>query len=316
MNACCFITGGTGYIGSHVAKHFVQKGWKVCLIVRKQSNLSSLDDILSQVNLITYDSVDELIGYYKKYRPEVTIHIAAAVITRNEKEHVAQLIQSNVQFGTEILEAMRHSDCKLFVNTGTNWQNYNSDIYNPVDLYSATKEAFEKIIQLYVDAFGVHAVTLRLFDVFGEDDKRPKLWNLLRDIAGTAQSIAVSPGEQLIDLVHIKDVCTAYEAAYKYLLIHPNTRHEVFAVQSGQLHSLKQLIGILQEEIGKPIHVEFGGKAYKDREVMWPMAHYQTIPDWNTTLNIKDMFNLFNNSGGVKIPYNYLLLPQSEKAAA
>jgi CDP-3, 6-dideoxy-D-glycero-L-glycero-4-hexulose-4-reductase len=300
MNACCFITGGTGYIGSHVAKYFVEQGWQVCLIVRKQSNLANLDGMLSQVTLITYDDVDELIGHYTKYRPEVTFHIAAAVITRDEKEHVAQLIQSNVQFGTEVLEAMRHSPCRLFVNTGTNWQNYNSDTYNPVDLYSATKEAFEKIIQLYVDAFGFHALTLRLFDVFGEDDKRPKLWNLLRDMAGTDKSIAVSPGEQLIDLVYIKDVCAAYGAAYRYLVQHPAVRHEIYAVQSNDRHSLKQLIGFLQEAMGKPIHVDFGGKAYKAREVMHPMAHYRTLPGWQITLKVKDMFRLFNNSGGGK----------------
>jgi CDP-3, 6-dideoxy-D-glycero-L-glycero-4-hexulose-4-reductase len=298
MKTTCFITGGTGYVGSHLASYLVNKGWNVCLIVRKNSNLSNIEEIKDRVNLITYSNIDELISLFDYYQPEVVFHIAAAVITRDEKEHIAQLVQSNVQFGTEILEAMKNSSCRLLVNTGTNWQNYNSDTYNPVDLYSATKEAFEKIIKLYTDAFGIRAVTLRLFDVFGEDDKRPKLWNLLKDIAGTDKSISVSPGEQLIDIVHISDVCAAYEAAYNYLKTNADVTNEVFSVQNDERFTLKQLIGLLQDSIGKEIQVNFGGKPYKAREVMLPMEHYSSLPNWKANIKAIDMFTLINKRGG------------------
>jgi CDP-3, 6-dideoxy-D-glycero-L-glycero-4-hexulose-4-reductase len=300
MKSMCFITGGTGYIGSHVAKYLLEKGWNVCLVLRKSSNLSNIEDIKDEVNLLYYLNINELIFHFNHFQPDVVFHIAAAVITKDEKDHIAQLIQSNVQFGTEILEAMRHSACRLFVNTGTYWQNYNSDTYNPVDLYAATKEAFEKMLQLYTDAYGIRAITLRLFDVFGEDDKRPKLWNLLKNMAGTDKVLSVSPGEQLMDLVHISDVCTAYETAYQLLKTQSHITNEIFSVQNDERFTLKQFVSMIQQTEGKEIHVDFGGKPYKAREVMIPMEHYKKLPNWETKIKAKSMFTLINDRGGGK----------------
>jgi CDP-3, 6-dideoxy-D-glycero-L-glycero-4-hexulose-4-reductase len=300
MSPTCFITGGTGYIGSHVAKYLLKKGWNVCLIVRKNANLFNIENIKKQVNLLTYSNVDELISHYNNFHPEVVFHLAAAVITRDEKDQVAQLIQSNVQFGTEILEAMKYSNCRLFVNTGTYWQNYNSDTYNPVDLYAATKEAFEKILQLYVNAYKFRAITLRLFDVYGDDDNRPKLWNLLKNIAGTEEVLSISPGEQLMDIVHISDVCTAYETAYQLLKTQPYITNESYSVQNDERFALKQFIGMFQQAIGKNIHVDFGAKLYKEREVMTPMEHYQRLPNWEARIKAKNMFALVKDWGGEK----------------
>lgn len=46
--------------------------------------------------------------------------------------------------------------------------------------------------------------------MYGENDKRPKLLNKLCQIAGTQQTLDISPGEQMLDLIHISDVCSAY----------------------------------------------------------------------------------------------------------
>ena len=216
----------------------------------------------------------------------MVFHLAAAVITNNQPEQIPVLIQSNIQFYTEVLEAMCHCDTRQFVGTGTYWQNYNSTTYNPVDLYAATKEASEKILQYYVDAHHFRAITLRLFDVYGEDDKRPKLWNLLRDIAGTEKMIDVSPGEQYLDLVHISDVCTAYEAAFNLLDSDLSVKNEVYGVSTGELHTLKEIISFFQSVLGKTIHVNFGKRPYKEREVMKPMREYKILPNWQADKQI------------------------------
>lgn len=199
----CIITGATGYIGSHVAKYLIDNNWEVSIVAQPQFGYSNIEAFKHKLKIFEYEGdITKLIQFFKEQDADVVMHLAAAVITNPTPEQIPVLIQSNVEFGSEILEAMRQSGTRLFIGTGSYWQNYNSDSYNPVDLYAATKEAFEKILQYYVDAFKFRAVTLRLFDVYGEDDKRPKLWSLLRDIAGTNQSIDISAGEQL-SLIHI-----------------------------------------------------------------------------------------------------------------
>lgn len=291
MAKSCIMTGATGYIGSHVLKYLLSKGWEIHVVADPKFGFTAIDDVRSRVDIFEYDgNIPLLIEYFQKINADVVFHLAAAVITNYKPEQVPVLIQSNIQFGTEILEAMKASETRLLVSTGSYWQNYNSDTYNPVDLYAATKEAFEKIVQLYVDAYGLRHINLRLFDVYGEDDKRPKLWNILKEIAGTERSIDVSPGEQMLDMVHISDVCTAYEAAYNHL-ISSTCSNEVYGVCTGVRHSLKETIELFESIIGQKMNVNFGGKPYKDREVMAPKLGYRKIPNWTAQISLAEGFN-------------------------
>lgn len=301
----CIITGATGYIGSHVLKYLLRKGWNIHIVTRHGSSYANVADVLSWIHVFEYDgNIRNLIVYFQQANAEVVFHLAASVITNNQPEQIPVLIQSNIHFYTEVLEAMRHCDTRQFVGTGTYWQNYNSTTYNPVDLYAATKEASEKILQYYVDAHHFRAITLRLFDVYGEDDKRPKLWNLLRDIAGTEKTIDVSPGEQYLDLVHISDVCTAYEAAFNLLDSDMSVKNEVYGVSTGELHTLKEIISLFQFALGKTIHVNFGKRPYKEREVMKPMCEYKILPNWKANKRLINMLNKVIRGGklGLIIP--------------
>ncbi|SFW16997.1 Nucleoside-diphosphate-sugar epimerase [Prevotellaceae bacterium HUN156] len=297
MNNNCIITGATGYIGSHVLKYLLSKGWDIHVIADPKFGYANIEDVLTQIDVFEYEgNIISLCEYFQKVRPDVVFHLAAAVITNYRPEQIPVLIRSNIQFGTEILEAMKSSETKLLVSTGSYWQNYNSDTYNPVDLYAATKEAFEKIIQFYVDAYGFRHINLRLFDVYGEDDRRPKLWNLLKKIAGTEEEIDVSPGEQFLDMVHVKDVCTAYEKAYELLFHNKNIVNKVYGVRTGRFYMLKDLISLYKQKLNKNVHVNIGAKKYKDREVMKPYSGYDYLPNWESKVDIDEGLTLIAKS--------------------
>lgn len=282
----CIITGATGYIGSHVLKYLLSQGWDCHIIADPRFGYDNIKDVLSKVDVFEYSGdVNSLCEYFRKVEADVVFHLAAAVITNYKPEQVPVLIQSNIQFGTEVLEAMKESVTRIFIGTGSYWQNYNSEEYNPVDLYAATKEAFEQIMQYFVDAYHYKTATLKLFDVYGEDDKRPKIWTILKQIAGTEQTLDVSPGEQKLDLVHVSDVCTAYECAYIYLSKKSDSCREVFGVYTGERHSLKEAICLYEKYLNKNINVIYGGKAYKDREVMEPINSLTKVPGWQPKIS-------------------------------
>lgn len=290
----CIITGATGYIGSHLIRYLLSKGWDIHIIAEPRFGYDNIQDIISVIDVFEYEGdINALCLYFQRVQADVVFHLAAAVITNYKPEHVPVLIHSNILFGAEVLEAMKLSETRLLVSTGSYWQNYNSESYSPVDFYSASKEAFEKITQLYVDAYGFRHVNLRLFDVYGEDDQRNKLWNTLKNIAGTEQSIDVSPGGQLLDLIHISDVCTAYEAAFLLMKGDCNIRNKVYGVRTGKLNSLKEAIKILEKCLGKTIKVNFGAKPYKIREVMIPCESYDYLPNWKPYISLEEGFDRF-----------------------
>lgn len=290
------ITGATGYIGSNLMKLLLNSGWDVAIIAQPAFGYDNIKEQKEKIKILEYHGeMQELIDFFVEFKPEVVFHLAAAIILDHKPEQIATLIQSNIQFGTEVLEAMKQSSTRLFINTGTYWQNYNSDQYNPVDLYAATKEAFEKIIQLYVDAYDFRVITLRLFDVYGENDKRPKLINQIINNAEKKEIIDVSPGEQKLDMVHISDVCMAYISAHEWLVKNNGLKNEVFGVYTGETYSLKHLIGIMQKSIGKPLNVNIGGKPYKKRELMKPFSKLKKLPNWDAKICIEDGIDRMNN---------------------
>lgn len=299
MKPTAIITGATGYIGSHVVRLLLGRGWNIGIIAQPEFGYGYIEDIRSQIDVFEYDGdINRLIGYFKGKNADVVMHLAAAVITNYTPEQIPVLIRSNIEFGTQVLEAMKFSATRLFIGTGSYWQNYNSDTYNPVDLYAATKEAFEKILQYYVDAFGFRAVTLRLFDVYGEDDRRPKLWTLLRDIAGTDRSLDISAGEQMLDMVHVNDVADAYEAAYRHLRENPGVHNEIFGVYTGEMKSLKEIVELYKKILGKEMKLNWGARPYKDREVMRPFEGYAKLPNWENNITLEMGLTKFNKRGG------------------
>lgn len=296
MKPRAVITGGTGYIGSHLSKLLIKEGWDVYIIAEPHYSVDYLGSEIQLVNVFEYDGeINSLIAFFQETKPQVVFHLAAAVITNYKSSDIKRMITSNVLFGTEVLEAAKLSDCSYFISTGTIWQSYNQELYNPVDLYAASKEAFEKILRVYTETTAIRAITLRLFDIYGEDDKRPKLLNLIRDVVGTDTYIDISPSEQYLDMVHISDVVQAYLAAYKLLSQNQDIKNRVYGVFTGDQRTLKEILTLYAKVLDIPLQVNFGGKSYKEREVMLPYNGLDSLPNWQPLLDLESGFELFRN---------------------
>lgn len=281
------LTGATGYIGSQLAKKLHNDGYHVAVLVRPESKLDALQPILSEIQIHQYDgSVTSLIKAIDKSQPAVVAHIASLFLSQHKHEDVARLIESNLTFPTQLLEAMSFAGIGKLINTGTSWQHYQNQSYNPVNLYAATKQAFEDVLEYYVQAHNLKAITLKLFDTYGPNDNRKKLFNLLRETAKTGNVLQMSPGEQLLDLVYIDDVLSAYTLAINQINATKNTA--TYAITSQQSISLRELTAIYSKVTGWPIKINFGGLPYRAREVMSPWKNYNILPGWECKVGLEE----------------------------
>lgn len=241
------VTGATGFVGSNLCKHLIKNAWEVSIITRPSSDYSNISSVLRSIDVFEYDGkIERLIEYFNKKNADVVFHLASLFIAEHESNQIDNLVDSNIKFGLHILEAMKESRTKILINTGTSWQHYNSNEYNPVDLYAATKQAFESLIKYYVEAENIRCVTLKLFDTYGESDTRPKLINLLHKYADQRAELNMSLGEQLLDLVHVDDVVIAFLKAYEYLE-EQDIQYQEFGVSSGKTIKLKELIELFEK---------------------------------------------------------------------
>jgi nucleoside-diphosphate-sugar epimerase len=292
------ITGISGFLGRYIAENYKSCGWEVHGILRKSSRKKTVISYISSSNLHQmsgdHSSINSIM---RKVKPDLVVHLASLFISEHNPENIDDLILSNILFGVKLLEAMRINNIKKIINAGTSWQNFKAANYCPVNLYAATKQAFSDLLEYYVDAEGFSAVTLKLTDTYGYDDHRKKIINLLSQAISDRKILEISPGEQLVDLVHGCDVAECFRIVGAELLSNEEKGHSQFYVGSGKPISLKSLVKIMEEICGVTVPVIWGARNYRDREVMIPFEG-NTYPGWKPKIKLRDGLRVIlkNNS--------------------
>jgi nucleoside-diphosphate-sugar epimerase len=282
------ITGSNGFIGSHLVLKLLQTNYRISVL-----NRSPTTNPIFKTNKcfgdFCYDGSESSINIaLQETQPDVVIHLASYFIPRHSPEDVKSLIISNVDFPCKLLESMSQMGIKKFINTGTYWQHYQNSHYDPVSLYAATKQAFEDILIYYVNSQKIDAITLKLFDTYGGGDTRRKVLNLLIDAATTQEKLKLSPGEQKLNLVHVRDVVSAYEVALKILLNRSGYTHISYGIGHSEIYSLQELAVAVEQVTGYAIQAEWGALPYRDREVMEPWSNYEKLPGWQASISLEE----------------------------
>lgn len=282
------VTGATGFIGQNLVKVLLDKNYEVHCIVRVDSNTSNISQ---NITIFKYDqNIDGLIEYFNEQKFDGLIHLASLFLATHTKNDISNLISSNIKFGTELLEACKISDVKWFINTGTFWQNYENEDYNPVNLYASTKEAFENIAKYYTETSNLIFTTIKLNDTFGANDTRNKVFNLWNKIAKSGETLEMSEGEQIIDISYIDDVVLAYEVLITHLSSDQKEelKNKEFVVTNNEKYSLKELSKLFEEATNTKLSIKWGARPYREREVMIPYNNGEIVPNWKQKYTLKE----------------------------
>ena len=279
------VTGGSGFVGSRLVRRLVAERWTVAAVLRPTSDDRELAPVKSKLTVLRVnEGFDSLAGAVRDFRPDCVFHTAAWTFHDYHPSNAPDLLNANIRFGVDLVEAMLANGVRRLVNTGTSWQHYNGAAYSPVNLYAATKQAFEALIQYYVEARGLQTVTLKLFDTYGEGDPRPKLLNLLASARASGRPLHMSPGEQVIDLVWVEDIARAYLLVTRMFDDGPGF-HRSYGLSGEDRMSLKGFLELYREATGFPAAVDLGARPYRNREVITPWCPSETLPGWRPTPN-------------------------------
>lgn len=296
---CAFVTGATGFVGSNLVRRLVADGWDTHIVVRSDSKLELLDDVTNRIIIHRHDgTTEDMLDIIGASKPEMVFHLASLFLAQHTFSDIERLVSSNLLFATQLIEAMTANGVHLLVNTGTSWQHFENQPYSPVNLYAAMKQAFEAILQYYVEACSLRVITLKLFDTYGPNDPRPKLLHLLKKIADEGTVLAMSPGEQLIDLVYIDDVIEAFLLAARRLQTKEVQLHESYAVNSGKPLKLRELVKVYSHVTGKDLPIEWGYRPYRQREVMVPWNRDEALLGWSPKIGLEEGIKKMEHKSG------------------
>ncbi len=283
------LTGATGFVGRNLVPHLLRNGFAVEVLVRPDSNPSVLGSFARDVRvhryLGDYESAEKAL---LESKPDVLVHLATHFVARHKPSDISSLIQSNVLFGAHLLEAMGKAGTKFYLDAGTFWQHFGGEDYHPSALYAATKQALRDVLKFYVEAAGIRALTLELFETYGPGDTRAKVLNLFMNRSREGVALPLSPGEQELDLVHVADVCRAFETALSLLLNdRSDNKMPVYSVSSGAPITLKDLGTRIEAVTGKKGFFRFGELPYRDREIFKATSPVPALPNWSPRISLE-----------------------------
>lgn len=285
------ITGASGFVGGRLARRLAAEGWEVHGVVRRPPGDPAVRALAGVCSAHYHDgSMEALERIVRMSRPTVVFHLAARFVAEHRTADVEPLVHDNILFGAQLLEAMRAAPARRIVNAGSAWQHFGNAEYSPVSLYAATKKAFADLLQYFVEANGMQAVTLELSDTYGPGDVRQKLIPMMLAAERDARELSMVQGDLPLNFVHVDDAVAAFIVAARRLLSSDVAGHEVYAVRSNEPVVVKDLFAIWEKARGASLAARWGERPYRAREVLEHWTQGAPLPGWEARISLAEGF--------------------------
>jgi nucleoside-diphosphate-sugar epimerase len=259
------ISGATGFIGSRLVSKLVEAGHEIGILVRDSSDLTAIG-MLDSVAILKSDTYADIYESFASFKPLGVLHLATLYRKIHNKDDIPNLVNSNIVYGTNLLEVMKEFGVRRIINFGTRWQHLNNLVDCPANLYAATKNAFQNILMYYHYSHGIEYTTLELSDTYGKNDPREKIVELMVNACKQKKALQLSPGEQIIDLICVDDLI-------RYIIVglanNEFFHNEVLAI-SGTVIKLKDLGEEIENIFGVSGFLKWGERPYRESEIMIP----------------------------------------------
>lgn len=266
------ITGGNGFIGSHLARRLIKEGSIVSLIVRAKSNLWRIKDIKSCVKLIKADitDYDSLCRAIKKINPKKIFHLAAYVDCGRSFKKSNLALKVNVGGTINLLQALEDVNYDCFINTGT-CEEYGdgpvpfkeAQTVSPISPYSASKSAATLFCDMYHKTQDRPIVTLRPFTTYGPGQGLNMFVSQIIVSVLQKRDFKMSQGKQTREFNYVTDVVDGYIRASTI----PGAIGEVINLGTGIEYSIKDVAAKILTMMGNPVKIKFGALPYRSKEI-------------------------------------------------
>jgi nucleoside-diphosphate-sugar epimerase len=281
------ITGSTGFVGKHLVEKLLNEGHTILEITRNKRKSSELfGSRTSKIVLNDINFNNKII----EFDPNIVVHLAAYLTSSDRWNDVEKLIESNILFLSKLLNTVSKSNLDLFINTGTFAEYFKGDDnYIPAYFYAATKTASRSILNYYSNTYSFKQTTVVPYTIYGGNDSSKKIIELIIESTESKAKLELSPGEQILDFIHIEDVTSFYEHMIKHRDNIPDNSN--FKLGTGIGYSLKQVASIIESVTNKKTNINWGGKDYRKSDVMYAVANLREIKDkltWKPKMSITE----------------------------
>lgn len=292
----CVVTGGAGFIGSHLVDRLLKDEHDVVVIDNESSDAhkdpywnSNAENHKQDIN--DYETLKELtIG------ADVVFHLAAESRIQPTIENPRLAIQTNTLGTCNVLQAAKENGIKRVVYSSTsaaygfngipNTEDTPNDCLNP---YSVSKVGGEELCKMYTDLFGVETIIFRYFNVYGDRQPTkgqyaPVIGVFSRQVEAGEPMTVVGDGLQRRDYVNVSDIVEA-----NVLACTTNNRDAIgktFNLGSETNYSVMDLVKLIGGE--NPHFVHLPERSGESRETLSDCSRAHTYLGWKSTVDLKE----------------------------
>jgi UDP-glucuronate 4-epimerase len=310
MDKNILITGGAGFIGFHLNK-----------ILQNQYNVSSIDSLNNQhiasvirsksiINLSKFDINDGFIDQLKT-KPDVVVHLAAETGIAASLQYPEKYLIANIQGTFNVLEQCRKNGIKYLIYASS------SSVYSPqqetcmheqdssdlqLSFYGTSKKMGEVMIENYCKQYGITAIGLRFFTVYGSWT-RPDMaaYKFMMQIENKQPVTLYNDGSIYRDFTHVSDIVIAISYLIKKIQSEDAGLHQIFNLGYGTPISVKHYVDAIAESMKSNVSYQF--KKLPDNELAYTHCNNDKLntylgfkPTCSLLSGIDEMVNWFKNN--------------------
>jgi UDP-glucose 4-epimerase len=286
------ITGGAGFIGSHLAEYLLKKKNKITIIDNfSTGNLSNIREIKNKVEIIRAD-ISKIGTWGDSFKnKDIIFHLAALSDIVPSVENPSDYFNSNVIGTFNILEMTRKYKIKKIIYAASSscygiprkYPTSEQSEILPQYPYALTKNLGEQLVIHWNRIYKIPAISLRLFNVYGPRVKNSNNYGAMFGIF-MAQKLANKPftvvgdGNQTRDFTYVTDVCKAFEAVAQ----NKNCIGQIYNVGSGKTTSINKIVSFLD---GKKIFIP--KRPGEPKSTFADISKIKKETNWSPKINIK-----------------------------
>jgi len=268
-----FVTGGAGFIGSHLCERLLRDGVHVICIDNfdsfydpniKIKNAEGMAKKFADLfELVTGDirNPDHLKGVFQKSKIDFVVHLAARAGVRPSIAEPLLYQDVNIRGTMVLLEACKENGIKNFIfassssvygeNQRVPFKEEDLDI-QPISPYGATKRAGELLCYSYRHLYGMNIACLRIFTAYGPRQRPEMAIHKFTRLIDRGDKIPIyGDGTSRRDYTYIDDLVDGILGVIQY-----HKGFEVYNLGESQTTSLKELIQLIEEAFGKKANIE------------------------------------------------------------